>query len=517
MKRWLISLVILLMLAGGVFWWMKARSASAADQYTLAPVERGDLQSTVTATGTLEAVTAVDVGSEVSGVIQTLYVQHNSLVKKGQLLAQINPETVQAEVDKAQASFQRSQSSLANSQAQEAGARAGIQSAQAQALSVQARLEKARAQEANSRAALLGSEANLRKAQADLDNAQRSYNRVQALRDQDLVSQDERDQAHTQYLSARASLDAAQASLDGARATHRSTALDIQGAQADLEAARIAVGAAREQLASAQAQVSGARADVSQAQANLEAARVNLGKTSIRSPIDGTVLDVLVSEGQTVAAQFQAPNLFILARNLEEMQVLTTVDEADIGRIQPGSQTTFTVDAWPETTFSGKVAEVRQSAVTTNNVVTYPVIVHASNPGLRLKPGMTATVSIAIERREDILMVPNAALRFRPADDASVAEKPSPSAQSPSPGPGASPSRRGPRKVTLYTLDPADPARLLPHRVVPGVTDGMNTELVESDLQAGQQVITGTAQPSASTASSASASPPRRRSPRGPF
>jgi len=263
--------------------------------------------------------------------------------------------------------------------------------------------------------------------------------------------------------------------------------------------------------------VSGARADVSQAQANLEAARVNLGKTSIRSPIDGTVLDVLVSEGQTVAAQFQAPNLFILARNLEEMQVLTTVDEADIGRIQPGSQTTFTVDAWPETTFSGKVAEVRQSAVTTNNVVTYPVIVHASNPGLRLKPGMTATVSIAIERREDILMVPNAALRFRPADNASVAEKPSPSAQSPSPGPGASPSRRGPRKVTLYTLDPADPARLLPHRVVPGVTDGMNTELVESDLQAGQQVITGTAQPSASTASSASASPPRRRSPRGPF
>lgn len=517
MKRWSISVLVLLVLAAGAFWWVKVRGASAADQYTLAPVEQGDLQSTVTATGTLEAVTAVDVGSEVSGVIETLYVEHNSLVKKGQLLAQLNPETVQAEVDRAQASFQRAQSSLANSQAQEAGARAGIQSAQAQALSVQARLEKARAQEANSRAALLGSEANLRKAQADLDNARRSYNRVQALRDQDLVSQDERDQAHTQYLSAQASLDASQASLEAARATHRSTGLDIQGAQADLEAARIAVEAAREQLASAQAQVAGARADVGQAQASLEAARVNLGKTSIRSPIDGIVLDVLVSEGQTVAAQFQAPNLFVLARNLEEMQVLTTVDEADIGRIQTGSQATFTVDAWPESTFEGKVAEVRQSAVTTNNVVTYPVVVHTSNPGLRLKPGMTATVSIAIERRENVLMVPNAALRFRPADDANVAEGPPPSAEAPSPGPGASPSRRGPRRVTIYTLDPADPTRLLPHRVVPGLTDGVNTELVESDLQAGQQVLTGTARPSASTSSSASASTSRRRGQPRPF
>ncbi|NMA28288.1 MAG: efflux RND transporter periplasmic adaptor subunit [Burkholderiales bacterium] len=506
MKRWSISVLVLLILAAGTFWWFKARSASA-DQYTLAPVERGDLQSTVTSTGTLEAVTAVDVGSEVSGVIETLYVEHNSLVKKGQLLAQINPETVQAEMDKAQASFQRARSSLANSQAQEAGAQAGIRSAQAQVLSAQARLEKTRAQEANSRASLLGSEANLRKAQADLDNARRSYERIQALRDQDLVSQDERDQAHTQALSAQASLDAARASLEGARAVHRSATLDIQGAQADLEAARVSVQAAREQLTSAQAQVAGARADVGQAQANLEAARVNLGKTSIRSPIDGIVLDVLVSEGQTVAAQFQAPNLFILARNLEAMQVLTTVDEADIGLIQPGSQATFTVDAWPETTFEGKVAEVRQSAVTTNNVVTYPVVVHTSNPGLRLKPGMTATVSIAIECRENVLMVPNSALRFRPADDANVAGGPSPAAKVPSPRPGASPSHKGPRKVTVYTLDPTDPSRLLPHRVVPGITDGVNTELVESDLQTGQQVLTGTTRPPASNST-------RRRPPR---
>lgn len=512
MKRWSIYLVILLMLGGGAWWWVAYRGGSTADMYTLAPVEKGDLQSTVTATGTLEAVTAVDVGSEVSGVIQNLFVKHNSLVKKGQLLAQLNPETVQAEVDRAQASLQRSQSSLANAQAQEAGARAGIQSAQAQALSVQARLEKARAQEANSRASLLGAEANVRKAQADLENARRTYERLAALREQDLISQEERDQAHTQYLSAQAAQDAAQASLEGARAAHRSAALDIEGARADLQAAGIAVSAAREQLVSAQAQVAGARADVSQAQATLEAARVNLGKTSIRSPIDGIVLDVLVSEGQTVAAQFQAPNLFTLARNLEEMQVSTTVDEADIGRIQTGSTATFTVDAWPETTFEGRVAEVRQSAVNTNNVVTYPVIVQASNPGLQLKPGMTATVSIAIERREGVLKVPNAALRFRPAEDAKVAEEVSPSAGSPSPGPEASPSRRGPRKVTLYTRDPKDPAWLVPHRVVPGLTDGVHTELVESDLEVGQQVITGMARPDSSPAPNNS----RRRGPR-PF
>jgi len=501
MKRWLVYLVALLCVGGLIFWWVRSRSATGVGNYTTAAVETGDLESSVTATGTLEAVTAVDVGSEVSGVIDRLYVAHNSNVKKGQLLAQINPETVQAEVDKAQASMRRYQSSLANATAGAASARAGIKTAQAQALSALARLEKARSQEANAKASWLAAQANVRKAEADRDNARRTYDRLQALRDQDLISQDERDQAHAQYLASQAALDAVRATLEGARANHRSATIDVQGAGADAEAAQIGIESAREQLASAQAQMEGARADVSQGQANLEAARVNLGKTSIRSPIDGIVLNVLVSEGQTVAAQFQAPNLFTLARNLEEMQVAATVDEADIGQIRTGAPATFSVDAWPDVTFQGKVSEVRQSAVTTNNVVTYPVIVHTKNSGLRLKPGMTATVTIEVERREGILMVPNSALRFRPAREPG---------QTSSPAAQASPARRGKRTGTVFTLNPDDPSRPVPHRIVPGLTDGSHTELLESDLKAGDLVVTG------STQATATPTPNRRRGP-GPF
>jgi HlyD family secretion protein len=499
MKRWLVYLAALLCLGGLAWWWVKSQADSQGGAFTTEAVEQGDLESSVTATGTLEAVTAVDVGSEVSGVIDKLYVAHNSIVKKGQLLAQINPETVQAEVNKAQASLQRYQSSLANATAGAASARAGIKTAQAQALSARARLEKARAQEANARASWLAAQANVRQAEANRDNAKRSYDRLQALRDQDLVSQDERDQAQAQYLAAQAALDGARASLEGARASYRSATIDVEGSGADAEAAQIAIEAAREQLASAQAQIDGARADVSQGQANLEAARVNLGKTSIRSPIDGIVLDVLVSEGQTVAAQFQAPNLFTLARNLEEMQVSATVDEADIGQIRTAAPATFTVDAWPDATFEGKVSEVRQSAVTTNNVVTYPVIVRTNNSGLRLKPGMTATVSIAIERRHGVLMVPNSALRFRPANH--VSEASTPAAK-------ASPGRLGKRTSTVYTLSPDDPSQTVPHRVVPGLTDGSHTELLESDLKPGDLVVTGSTQATATPTANRRRGPP---------
>ncbi len=499
MKRWLTYLVALLCLGGLAFWWARSQADSGAGTYTTAAVEKGDLESSITATGTLEAVTAVDVGSEVSGVIDRLYVAHNSKVRKGQLLAQLNPETVQAEVDKAQASLRRYQSSLANATAGAAGARAGIKTAQAQALSAQARLEKARSQEANAKASWLAAQANVRKAQADRDNARRTYDRLQALRDQDLISQDERDQAQAQFQASQAVLDAAQAQMEGARASHRSATIDVQGAAADAEAAQIGIEAAREQLASAQAQMEGARADVSQGQANLDAAKVNLGKTSIRSPIDGIVLDVLVSEGQTVAAQFQAPNLFTLARNLEEMQVAATVDEADIGQIRTGASATFTVDAWPDVTFQGRVSEVRQSAVTTNNVVTYPVIVHTKNSGLRLKPGMTATVTIAVERREGVLMVPNSALRFRPARQAG---------QTSSPAAQASPARRGRRTSTVFTLSPEDASHPVPHRVVPGLTDGSHTELVQSDLEPGDLVVTGSTQATATPTSDRRRGPP---------
>lgn len=494
MKRWIYATLALLLVAAAVYWWVALRGSGSAVRYLTAKVERGDVASTVTATGTLEAVTQVDVGSELSGRIQTIYVKHNEKVKRGQLLAQLDPSQLEARVEQAQASVNSAQSQYSNAVAGAANALANVRAAEAAQVSSEAKVLQAEAAAANARASLIGAEANVRRARADRDVALKNYERQRELRQQDLIAQNELDTAQAQYLSAQASLEGAQASLQGAQASHRSAVTNIGAVRADTQAAFIRIEASREQAAAAQAQVEGARAEVTNARATLESARVDLGRTSIRSPIDGVVLDVKVSEGQTVAAQMQAPSLFILARNLENMQVETSVDEADVGNVRKGANATFTVDAYPDKVFKGQITEVRQSPVVTQNVVTYPVIIQTQNADLTLKPGMTATVSIDVESRKDVLMAPSAALRFRPPTERTAG------AGSPSPTASASPGGRRSRKPAVYTLDAA--GELVKHEVEAGLTDGLHTELVKSDLQEGQEVVIGTAGATSATPSS---------------
>lgn len=508
MKRIIIGLIILAVLGGGGYWLYRQRQAADTQHFTTVALEKGTVEQTVTATGTLAAVTAVNVGSEVSGVIQTLYVDYNSTVKKGQLLAQINPETLQAQVDKAKASLDKTRAQYESAVAQARSSQASVDKAAASMRSAEAKyrqalssVENSRATVRNSRAAVANAEAMVRKSKAECDNAQINYQRLEKLYAQDLIAHSERDDAYTSYRSALASLEASQASLrssqanlSGSEATLRSSEINLEALQADLEAARIQISAARDELASAQSSVNGARADVKQGQANLDSAKVDLSKTSIRSPIDGVVLSVLVSEGQTVAAQYQAPELFKLAQNLNEMQVETTVDEADIGSIKSGDPVTFTVDAWPDREFKGSVLEVRKSATTTNNVVTYPVIVKTDNPDMCLMPGMTATVSIATARAEDVALIPNGALRFKPEDDSAItnpeskedinaaAEKKSDKAK----------DQQDNQKV-IFILDRQDPNKIERHMVETGLTDGTNTQVIKSDLPEGARIVTGSA------------------------
>lgn len=524
MKRLVAVIIIIALIGGGVYWWMKTRGNGKTTAYETSPVVVSDITSSVTATGTLAAVTAIKVGSEVSGVIQTIYVKHNSLVKKGQLLAQINPETLQAQVDMAKANLQKSQSSLANSIAQAENARATVKQAQAnlassraKALQAQAAVDNSRANVLNSQAAVKTAEANLRKSRAELANYKISYERALSLRRQDLIAQNELDNATAVYRAAQASTEAlenslagSRASLQGAQASLQSAMINVDAVQADAQASQMAVEAALTKLTSAQATVSGSRAEVQQSQANLNSAQVDIKKTSIRSPIDGVVLSVLISEGQTVAAQFSAPELFVLAQNLNQMQVETSVDEADVGLVHEGDAATFTVDAWPDDTFTGTVAEVRNSSSTTNNVVTYPIIVHTTNPNLRLMPGMTATVSITIDESKGVKTVPNTALRFKPADDVTIDEadpeassspdeasptgKPSTSAKSSPSGkhsPEASDDSEDSHIKTVYTEVPNEPKHVMAHKVRVGLSDGTNTELTETDLSEGQEVIVG--------------------------
>ncbi|MBQ7529500.1 efflux RND transporter periplasmic adaptor subunit [bacterium] len=523
MKKIVIILVIVGLLAGLGWYFWSAKDSNKGPKYSIRPVKRETVQSVVTATGELTAVTAVQVGAEVSGVIDKIYVEHNSTVKKGQLLAQINPDTLQTKVDQAQANLTRVQSSYDNVVANSKNTQAAVKKAQANLLSQQATVRKAessvdnaRANVANSEAGIYTAKANLAKAEAEYANNKLNYERYSQLYSQDLVARSERDDAYTTLLtsqasvnSAKASVEAALASLNGNKAQLQSAIINLEGTKADLEAARIQVEAAQDQFEASQASVRGAIAEVEQARANLNSAKVDLSKTSITSPIDGIVLSIEVSEGQTVASQFQAPDLFKLAQNLDEMQVEATVDEADIGQIKVGNKATFTVDAWTDREFEGKVVEVRKSSKTTNNVVTFPVIITTNNPDMCLMPGMTATVDIHTVQHNNVLVVPSSALRFKPDADADILDR----SESNNKEENKDKDDKGNVKKIVYLLDKTTPDRLIKLKVSTGLSDGSVTEIISDELKERDMVVTGklTADESNKIKSRG------RRRPRGPF
>jgi HlyD family secretion protein len=375
------------------------------EQFKTEKVARGDVTMTVTATGTLSAVTTVQVGSQVSGVISRLYADFNSHVKKGQLLAELDPTPFQQTVEQRQA--------------------------------------------------------DVTKAQIEAANAKITYDRQRRL--------------------AAAGL-AAQADLDAAKASYQ-----------------------------------GAQAQVAQSRAALSGAQTNLHYTKINSPIDGVVVDRAYDVGQTVAASFQAPTLFQIAQDLTKMQVQADVDQSDIGRIQVGQFSRFTVDSYPDETFRGRISQIRLNATVSQNVVTYPVIIEVPNPDEKLRPKMTANVTISVARVQNVLRVPNAALRFRPEGVKETPATTSGGAQSASNAPnqnrgmtqlaqgggsgaaGAAGAlgrgwRRGggqqeKKQQTVYILDANKKPQ--PVQIRTGITDGRYTEVVEGNLKEGQDVIVG--------------------------
>jgi HlyD family secretion protein len=338
-----------------VVWAFRARPAS---QYYTAKVERGDIIQIVTATGTINAVTSVQVGSQVSGNISGILVDFNSRVKKGQLIAQIDPSLFQAQLQQAEAD-------LAN--------------ANANVASLQAQIETQRAD-------VLASKAGVDKAQAQLNDAQLQLRRTRDLADQGIFPVSQKDTA--------------QANADAALATLHSSEALLEQSKAKLNASI--------------AQLEQAKAQVKQRKAAVDMARLNLDHTHIFAPIDGTVIARNVDVGQTVAASFQSPTLFVIAQDLTKMLVYAKTDEADVGRIKVGATATFKVDSFPRETFSGRVSQVRMNATTIQNVVTYDTIIEFDNPDQKLFPGMTAYVSIPVAWEYDAVKIPNGALRFKP-------------------------------------------------------------------------------------------------------
>ncbi len=353
---WLILITLIAAGTFGYFYFFKDKDPAV--KYRTALVERGSLSTYVTANGTVNPVTTVLVGTQVSGTILKLYADFNSIVKKDQLIAQIEPAIFQAQVSQAKAKVENAKAAFLNVQADISTARANIES----------------------------NKANVIKARVSVEDAQRNLKRALELFSRNLISASDRDSSQTANDSALAMLEAAQAQERASEA----------------------------QLESAKARLESARAQIKQAEAELELAQVNLDHTKISAPVNGIVISRNVDVGQTVAASLQAPTLFTIAQDLTEMQVDTNISEADIGRVASGQETTFTVDAFPQITFKGKVTEVRNAPMTIQNVVTYNVVIQVKNPEKKLKPGMTANVSILVAHKDNVLKIPNAALRFRP-------------------------------------------------------------------------------------------------------
>ncbi|HEX5707746.1 MAG TPA: efflux RND transporter periplasmic adaptor subunit, partial [Pyrinomonadaceae bacterium] len=399
-KRRFVLAFAAVVVAGLAAFWYWGDGASAAP-YMTARVERGSLRNTVTATGTLEAVTTVEVGSQASGTIAALYADFNSQVKKGQVIAQLDPAVAQAQVAQARANLEQARAGLQQSRAGLVQSRAGVSGAQAQALAAGSTVQ-------NQRAGVSGAEANLAVLKAQLDDAQSFLRQQQSLATSGVISQREADMARTALLTAEARYNQAQAQV-------RQAVLSEQSASSAGNAqARSQVEQARAQVGQAQAQTVNAEAQVRQAEAALQLSEINLAHTTIRSPIDGVVVSRDVDVGQTVAASLSAPKLFTIAQDLTQMQVIANIDQADIGLVEQAKGVKFSVDAFPDAEFTGTIQQMRLNPVSAQNVVTYNVVIDVSNPEQKLKPGMTANLTITIDERADVVKVPNAALRFTP-------------------------------------------------------------------------------------------------------
>ncbi len=422
MTKWITRIAIIGFLIGaGVFLWIEKPWSKGEEPVTFATVAvgKGTIAAQVTAAGTLSAHTTVQVGAQVNGRVVELHADFNDTVKKGQILAKLDPSVYKAQLDQAQANYE---------------------------LAV----------------------ANEKKAEAGVMDADRQYKRQKAMQDQQLV---------------------AGATVEGFELT-------------DL---------------TAKASVNAAKASVAQAAANLQQAKANLDYCTIYSPIDGVVLTRTYDIGQTVQSSFSAPTLFTIAEDLSRMQIDTAVAEGDVGRLAEGMKATFTVDAYPGKTFEGKVRQVRNSPTTTSGVVTYDAVIDVDNSAHELKPGMTANVTFVLASVENAIKIPNAALRFKPTRDQMMAladklgfKRGSGSGRMSMgmggmPGMGGGPGSGGPRPDGMSGASGGaggkqDPDRKRVWKLVDGrphpvnikigLTDGSTTQMVEGELQPGDQLIT---------------------------
>lgn len=411
--RVILALVVLLIAGIGVYSYIKIKQGKKL-VYETEEITRGEIIALVSSTGTLSAVTTVDVGSQVSGTIQEVYVDFNDRVKKGDVLARIDPSLYETQLEKTQAQLKKAIHQKEVAQSSLDKAKIDIQQAETNIHSARAQVEKAKADLENARGKYMVAKASLKKSEAQLKNDLAEYKRAEELYKLELISLSEKEKAQTTYQVSEAVVESDKANLRSSRANISAAESALDSAISNLKTAVSQKESAVATYRAEQSKLASAKASIKQAQSEVDSVNVNLARCVIRSPINGIVIDRRIEPGQTVAASFQTPVLFKLARNLELMEVKALVDEADIGKVKEGQEVEFTVDAFPGERFKGKIQQVRSSPRTEQNVVTYEVIIQTRNKEMKLKPGMTANIDITVDVKDDVIRIPNAALRFRP-------------------------------------------------------------------------------------------------------
>jgi len=390
MRRLITLLLVMGVLAGGALMLFPEWLSTPSDPpYRYAKIDRGPIVAVVNASGAINPTTTVIVGSQLSGQVVEVLADYNSEVKAGQVVARLNSDQIRARLD---------------------AARADLAQMRATKLVQEAQIKRVLADIERAKATVSDAEAQITRNEVLLADAERALSRQEELRRRGVAAEAAFDTSRTTRDAQRASLDSARAALVSARAQE-------QGLQADLQVAR--------------AQLEAVAAQVLQREAAVRQIEVDLANTEIRSPVSGTVVQRNVELGATVAASLQSPTLFLIADDLRHMEISANIDETDVGRIRPGQRVTFAVNAYPGRTFEGVVKQVRLGSQTVQNVVIYTTIISVENPRHELLPGMTANLQVETERRNDVIRVPNAALRWRPP--AAAAEPPPGRAPGPSP------------------------------------------------------------------------------------
>ena len=413
LRWWYVAAAIVLIVAI-VATVVLVRSRAAAVEYTTVPVQSGSLAQTVTASGTLNPQNTISIGTQVSGTIAEIDADFNSHVKKGQVLAKLDPTTLQASLDQAQATLAQSIAQAQASGATASGGPSAIAAAQAQAQAASATSRVAVATANASQAAIATAQTNVTKAQSALALAQQTVTRDNQLLAQGYIAQSQADTDKSNEIAAQSALDSARTAVAQAQAEAQASQAQIAQANAQAQASSAQAGVsdatAQSQAATHQAGV----AAIGIQQALVKTAQTNLQHTIITSPVTGTVISRQVSVGQTVASSLTTPTLFTIAQDLSKMELDLAVGEPDIGRVTSADTVSFNVLAYPNRTFTAKVVQVRQNPTTVSNVVTYTVVVYVDNADGALRPGMTANSTITVAHVDGATIVPLAAFTYSP-------------------------------------------------------------------------------------------------------